>query len=137
MIPAVFSQILEKMNKRKELKIFPPAFMVQRVIDQINNVLSLSINENPIIEIFEEKLSKLDLSEDQISDLKERAIYILNNKVFPSYESLLIHMEEILPLANVHHGVWSLPDGDNYYALKLRKMTTSNFTAEELSLIHI
>ena len=132
MIPAVFSQILEKMNKRKELKIFPPAFMVQRVIDQINNVLSLSINENPIIEIFEEKLSKLDLSEDQISDLKERAIYILNNKVFPSYESLLIHMEEILPLANVHHGVWSLPDGDNYYALKLRKMTTSNFTAEEI-----
>ena len=41
-------------------------------------------------------------------------------------------MEEILPLANVHHGVWSLPDGDNYYALKLRKMTTSNFTAEEI-----
>ena len=132
MIPTVFSQILEKMNKRRELKIFPPTFMVQRVIDQINNVLSLSINENPIITIFEDKLSDLELSEDQISDLKERAIFILNEKVLPSYKSLLTHMEEILPLANINDGVWSLPDGNNYYALKLRKMTTSNFTAEEI-----
>ncbi len=132
MIPTVFSQILEKMNKRRELKIFPPTFMVQRVIDQINNVLSLSINENPIITIFEDKLSDLELSEDQISDLKERAIFILNEKVLPSYKSLLTHMEEILLLANINDGVWSLPDGNNYYALKLRKMTTSNFTAEEI-----
>tara|TARA_B100000029_G_scaffold485535_1_gene538956 strand:+ start:94 stop:1905 length:1812 start_codon:yes stop_codon:yes gene_type:complete len=135
MIPIVFSQILEKMTKRKELKIFPPTFMVQRVIDQINNVLSLSIDENPIITIFEEKLLKLELTEEQVSDLRERAIYIFNEKVLPSYKSLLKHMEEILPLANLNDGVWSLPDGDNYYALKLRKMTTSNFTAEEIHQI--
>ena len=135
MIPIVFSQILEKMTKRKELKIFPPTFMVQRVIDQINNVLSLSIDENPIITIFEEKLLKLELTEEQVSDLRERAIYIFNEKVLPSYKSLLKHMEEILPLANLNDGVWSLPDGDNYYVLKLRKMTTSNFTAEEIHQI--
>ncbi len=135
MIPIVFSQIHEKMTKRKELKIFPPTFMVQRVIDQINNVLSLSIDENPIITIFEEKLLKLELTEEQVSDLRERAIYIFNEKVLPSYKSLLKHMEEILPLANLNDGVWSLPDGDNYYALKLRKMTTSNFTAEEIHQI--
>ena len=135
MIPIVFSQILEKMTKRKELKIFPPTFMVQRVIDQINNVLSLSIDENPIITIFEEKLLKLELTEEQVSDLRERAIYIFNEKVLPSYKLLLKHMEEILPLANLNDGVWSLPDGDNYYALKLRKMTTSNFTAEEIHQI--
>jgi len=135
MIPIVFSQIHEKMTKRKELKIFPPTFMVQRVIDQINNVLSLSIDENPIITIFEEKLLKLELTEEQVSDLRERAIYIFNEKVLPSYKLLLKHMEEILPLANLNDGVWSLPDGDNYYALKLRKMTTSNFTAEEIHQI--
>jgi len=135
MIPIVFSQIHEKMTKRKELKIFPPTFMVQRVIDQINNVLSLSIDENPIITIFEEKLLKLELTEEQVSDLRERAIYIFNEKVLPSYKSLLKHMEEILPLANLNDGVWSLPDGDNYYVLKLRKMTTSNFTAEEIHQI--
>ena len=135
MIPIVFSQILEKMTKRKELKIFPPTFMVQRVIDQINNVLSLSIDENPIITIFEEKLLKLELTEEQVSDLRERAIYIFNEKVLPSYKLLLKHMEEILPLANLNDGVWSLPDGDNYYVLKLRKMTTSNFTAEEIHQI--
>ena len=135
MIPIVFSQIHEKMTKRKELKIFPPTFMVQRVIDQINNVLSLSIDENPIITIFEEKLLKLELTEEQVSDLRERAIYIFNEKVLPSYKLLLKHMEEILPLANLNDGVWSLPDGDNYYVLKLRKMTTSNFTAEEIHQI--
>ena len=51
-IPEVFSQILEKMEKRKELKIFPPIFMVERVIGQIENIIDIPIKENPLITIY-------------------------------------------------------------------------------------
>ena len=44
MIPIVFSQVLEKMEKRKNLKIFPPTFMVERVIGQIENISTLYYN---------------------------------------------------------------------------------------------
>jgi uncharacterized protein (DUF885 family) len=130
-----FNQILEKMELRKEIKIFPPAFMVKRVIEQINNVLEIPIEEHPLVMILETKLKNLNLEEGIVVDFKERAMVAMENNVFPSYRRLLDHMNTILPLANQYHGVWSLPDGDNFYALRLRSLTTSNFTPEEVHKI--
>ena len=44
-------------------------------------------------------------------------------------------MEETLPNANKLHGVWSLPDGDKYYALRLRSYTTTDYSAEDIHRI--
>ena len=134
-IPVSFNQILEKMELRKELKIFPPTFMVKRVIEQINNVLEIPTEEHPLALILETKLRNLNLEEGIVVDFKERAMLAMENNVFPAYRRLLDHMNTILPLANQHHGVWSLPDGDNFYALRLRRLTTSNFTPEEVHKI--
>ena len=123
------------MELRKEIKIFPPAFMVKRVIEQINNVLEIPIEEHPLVMILETKLKNLNLEEGIVVDFKERAMVAMENNVFPSYRRLLDHMNTILPLANQYHGVWSLPDGDNFYALRLRSLTTSNFTPEEVHKI--
>ena len=131
-IPNVFDQILKKMEIRKELKIFPPIFMVQRVIDQIENILAVQIDESPLITVFEEKLINININKNEVNKFKLRASRIISEDIIPSYQRLLNHMNEILPLANTHDGVWSLPDGDNYYSLKLKMMTTSNLTANEI-----
>ena len=131
-IPEVFSQILEKMEKRKELKIFPPVFMVERVIGQIENIIDIPIKENPLITIYEEKLTTAGINPKTIKLSKEKAEKIITEKVLPSYQLLLMHLYEIRPKANINHGVWSLPDGENYYSLRLRIMTTSNYSADEI-----
>ena len=41
-------------------------------------------------------------------------------------------MEETLPSANQHHGVWSLPNGDEFYSLRLKVYTTTDYSAEEI-----
>ena len=41
-------------------------------------------------------------------------------------------MESNYEMANKYHGVWSLPDGDDYYALRLRSYTTTDYSAEEI-----
>ena len=41
-------------------------------------------------------------------------------------------MKDTLPEANIHHGVWSLPNGDNFYALRLKVYTTTNYSAQEI-----
>jgi len=132
MISLVFSQILEKMEKRKNLKIFPPTFMVERVIGQIEDIIDIPISKNPLITIYEDKLSSIGMSNDLINSYKNKASRIIKEKVLPSYQLLLLHLYEIKPLSNTNHGVWSLPDGDNYYSLRLRIMTTSDYSAEQI-----
>ena len=131
-IPEVFNQIFEKLEKRKQLKIFPPIFMVERVINQIENIIDIPVKENPLLIIYEKKLSSAGIETKTINILKEKAERIITEKVIPSYQLLLMHLHEIRPKANISHGVWSLPDGENYYSLRLRIMTTSNYSAEEI-----
>ena len=132
MIPIVFSQVLEKMEKRKNLKIFPPTFMVERVIGQIENIIDIPIPENPLVTIYEDKLISIGMPKELINSYKNKASKIIKEKVLPSYQLLLLHLHEIKPLSNINHGVWSLPDGDNYYSLRLRVMTTSNYSSEQI-----
>ena len=96
MIPIVFSQILEKMEKRKELKIFPPIFMVERVIGQIENIIDIPIPENPLVTIYEEKLTSIGMPKELIN-FKNKASKIIKEKVLPSYQSLFyIYMKYYL-----------------------------------------
>ena len=44
-------------------------------------------------------------------------------------------MEENYENSNIYHGVWSLPNGDEFYALRLRSYTTTNYTAAEIHQI--
>ena len=37
--------------------------------------------------------------------------------------------------ANVHHGVWSLPNGDEFYKLKIRSFTTTDYSPEQIHQI--
>ena len=37
--------------------------------------------------------------------------------------------------ANMHHGVWSLPEGDDFYSLRLKSYTTTDYSAEEIHQI--
>ena len=53
----------------------------------------------------------------------------------PGFQSILNFMLENYQSANEYHGVWSLPDGDDYYALRLRSYTTTDYTAEEVHQI--
>ena len=41
-------------------------------------------------------------------------------------------MIENYKYANQYHGVWSLPDGDDFYALRLRTYTTTDYSAAEI-----
>ena len=34
--------------------------------------------------------------------------------------------------ANTHHGIWSQPNGDEYYKLKIRSFTTTDYSPEKI-----
>ena len=126
---AMNNQILW-LQQQASAGIFPPKFVYEHVIDQLETMVSG--DENPLLDVFKRKIDKLDL---QLED-KDTLIADLNNAIdtsfYPAYKALLNYFKDTRKFANIHHGVWSLPDGDEYYALRLRSYTTTDFSAQEI-----
>ena len=88
-IPELFTQILDFEEERRNANIISPDFVISDTIDQINQFLNASEENNLLIEGFEERLDSLtSLSEDQKSSYIANNRSLITNKVFPAYKEL-------------------------------------------------
>ena len=132
MLDEVFESQMEILNAQKEAGIFPPRFVFDHVIRQLNEFLEGSKGSNPILDVFQRKISEIDLSEADQAELMSDLDSAMQTSVKPSFNLLLGFMMETLPMANPNDGAWSLPNGDEFYALRLKAQTTTDYTAEEI-----
>ena len=132
MLDEVFESQMEILNAQKEAGIFPPRFVFDHVIRQLNEFLEGSKGSNPIRDVFQRKISEVDLSEETQAELMSDLDSAMQTSVKPGFNLLLGFMMETLPMANPNDGAWSLPNGDEFYALRLKAQTTTDYTAEEI-----
>jgi uncharacterized protein (DUF885 family) len=132
MLDEVFESKMEILNAQKEAGIFPPEFVFNHVIRQLNEFLESSKGSNPIRDVFQRKISEIDLREETQTELMNDLDVAMQDSVKPGFKILLGFMMETLPMANPNDGVWSLPNGDEFYALRLKAQTTTDYTAEEI-----
>ena len=125
----------EVLEEQRKAGIFPPEFVFHHVIRQLKEFLDYSFDENPLYSVFVRKLEDLEMNDEIKEDLKEKVRLAITKSVNPGFNQLLDFMEQTLPRANVHHGVWSLPNGDDFYALRLNVYTTTDYTAEDIHRI--
>ena len=123
------------LGEQKKLGIFAPQFVFDHVIKQLKELIAYTDEENPLMQIFIEKVNKLDISTQKKEDLFSELSAVIKSDVRPGYESILEYMETNYSNANKYHGVWSLPNGDAFYASRLRSYTTTDYTAEEIHQI--
>ena len=128
----VFDAALEILEEQKKSGIFPPEFVYHHVIRQLNKFLNYSYEENPLYVSFFRKIEPLSFSNSTQENFQNKLKLAIDSSVNPGFKSLLSFMEETLPSANQHHGVWSLPNGDEFYSLRLKVYTTTNYSAEEI-----
>ena len=132
MLDEVFESQMEILNAQKEAGIFPPRFVFDHVIRQLSEFLEGSKGSNPIRDVFQRKISEIDLSEEAQAELMSDLDSAMQTSVKPGFNLLLDFMMETLPMANPNDGAWSLPNGDEFYALRLKAQTTTDYTAEEI-----
>ena len=123
------------LGEQKKLGIFAPQFVFDHVIKQLKELIAYTDEENPLMQIFIEKVEKLDISRQKKEDLFSELSAVIKSDVRPGYESILQYMEMNYQNANKFHGVWSLPNGDAFYASRLRSYTTTDYSAEEIHQI--
>ena len=123
------------LEEQKKLGIFAPEFVFDHVIKQLKELIAYTDDNNPLMQIFIRKVNELDISTEKKEALFSELSEVIQFNVKPGYESILKYMESNYDQANKHHGVWSLPNGDAFYASRLRSYTTTDYTAEEIHQI--
>ena len=132
MFDDVFGSTIESLNAQRDAGIFPPRFVFDHVIRQLNELINA--DQNPIRDVFERKINEPELgfSDKFKAELINDLNLAMEESVNPSFQLLLDFMIETLPMADPNDGVWSLPNGDEFYALRLKVYTTTDYSAEDI-----
>ncbi|MCX2680201.1 DUF885 domain-containing protein [Galbibacter sp. EGI 63066] len=135
-VPALFDQLIENMKTSEDKGILPPKFVYPMVIDDCKNIISgipvTETSENPLYSDFKKKVEALSINDEDKNDLLEEATEVLETAVKPAYEKLITFMDGQESRATTDDGVWKFPDGEAYYKYRLKTITTTDLSAEQI-----
>jgi uncharacterized protein (DUF885 family) len=136
-VPTLFDQLIEGIQLRADKGIIVPKFVLPRVLPTCRNIIKgapfdNSGDDSTILADFKTKVNALGISNEQKSDFIRQANEALLNSVGPAYEKLIAYLTDLEKKATTDDGVWKLPDGQAYYTQRLRDMTTTDLSADEI-----
>ena len=129
-IPVQFKQLIDKLKWQQAKGIIPPRFAVEKSIQIIEQFIAPAAEKNIFYLHLEEAMQTIASLKKDEALAKAKAL--IGGKVYSAYQMLKKHLEAMLVVARQNHGVWALPDGDQYYARCLALHTTTNLTADEI-----
>lgn len=134
-VPELFTQILDFEQERRNAGLISPSFVISDTIDQIDQFLNASEENNPLIQSFEERLAEVEsLSKDQ------KASYIANNrllvtdKVLPAYKSLKTSLQTYTndsKNTSSKERLCEYKNGQDYYKFLLMSNVGTDFSPED------
>jgi uncharacterized protein (DUF885 family) len=124
-IPTVFQQISTNMMTGVEDNRVPPKYLLEKVLVQVNAIAQQKPEDSP----FARPLQKFPASisaEDQ-TRIKAAVLEAIQKQVLPAYAQFGRFLTaSYIPAGRADPGLWSLPDGDKYYAFLVRQSTTTS-----------
>jgi len=130
LIKDVYEGTLKDLEKQANSGIYPPEFVYGHVINQLNDFIDYSFEEHPLYTQFMMKVKELNITDKELDDFDKRIKKAIEDSVTPGFKLLLGFMERTKKNANKNHGIWSQPGGDDYYKLRIRTYTTTDYTPE-------
>lgn len=129
--------IIEQLQLREQNGIIPPKFVFDRTLDASRNIIAgkpftNSAEASTLMDDFNSKIEKLDISKDEKTGLINDAENALVDHVQPAYKSLIEFLENQQKRATDEAGVWKFPKGGEFYDNALSRVTTTDLTAEEI-----
>src|SRR5205085_6842124 len=112
-------------------KLMPPKFLLAKVPQQAQGIAAQQPEDSP----FALPLRKLPASfaDADKARIRTAVIAAIHDQVLPAYSRFATFVEkEYAPQGRTEVGLWSLPDGDARYAARVKAMTTTDKTPEEI-----
>jgi uncharacterized protein (DUF885 family) len=129
---------------REEAGVILPNFIIQMARGNLQNYLG-SRSEDPasidaqqllVYSVFSDSIEGISgLSTEEKTDFRQSARQEIEDSFIPGYLKLIDYLDYLETIANNDAGVWKFPNGEEYYAYKLRDETSTNLTPEEVHKI--
>ncbi|WP_260482461.1 DUF885 domain-containing protein [Sphingomicrobium flavum] len=140
-IGTAMSQLLERAHANAVAGSRPPVFAYDGVIEESRKLISgAPFDDGPLNALWEASeghLAKLvadgAISRHRAAQLREDARWALTKEMAPQYERLIAWFTADRPNAPTYTpGAYDLKDGEAYYAHRLKAMTTTDLSADDI-----
>ncbi len=133
-LPLLFDQNIEQMRKGMAEGLMPPRILLEQVVVQADKIATTAPEQSPFAHPFD-KLPD-SITEADRKRLREQGLAAVRDSVIPMYVKFTKFVrEEYAPKGRTEPGVWSLPDGPERYAFRVKESTTTNLSPEEIHQI--
>ncbi|HEY2291135.1 MAG TPA: DUF885 domain-containing protein [Thermoanaerobaculia bacterium] len=130
-LPVTFDQTIEHMRAGMAAGLMPPKFLLEKVVVQCQGLASTPLEKSP----FAAPLAQFpkEIPEAEQARIREAMLAAIRDSVLPAYVKFARFVkEEYAPKGRTEPGMWSLPDGDARYAWRVKQMTTTDLTPEQI-----
>jgi uncharacterized protein (DUF885 family) len=133
-VPKAFSQIMTNMELGIDEGRMPPQYLLEKVLVQTQALAGQKAEDSPFA-LPLKKFPKTVSAEEQ-KQISGELLEAISTQVLPAYQHFAKFLQfEYVPKGRKDPGAWALPNGDTYYAFRIRQSTTLNKTAAEIHQI--
>ncbi|HZY73017.1 MAG TPA: DUF885 domain-containing protein [Edaphobacter sp.] len=133
-VPKAFSQITTNMQMGIDERRMPPEYLLEKVLVQVQTLADEKPEESPFALPLKKFPATVSAAEQK--RISRELLNTIASDVLPSYQRFAKFLKvDYVPNGRKEPGVWALPDGDAYYAFRIRQSTTLNKTAAEIHQI--
>ena len=133
-VPRVLAQTTDNMEAGIEDKRVPPKYLLEKVLVQTNTLANAKAEDSP----FARPLKKFpaEISAEDQARIRTAILDAIEKQVKPAYARFAKFLESTyIPAGRSEPGAWSLPDGDRYYAFRVKRSTTTDLTPDQIHQI--
>ncbi|MGB6384107.1 MAG: DUF885 family protein [Terriglobales bacterium] len=131
LLPRLFDQTTEQMRKGMAAGLMPPKMLLEKVVTQANGIATTPVDQSPFVHPFDKFPDAIP--EADRKRLREAGLAAVKDSVIPAYVKFTAFVrDEYAPKGRTEPGAWSLPDGDAWYAFRVKESTTTNLSPEEI-----
>ena len=131
LLPRLFDQNIVQMRKGMADGLMPPKILLEQVVTQSNGLATTEAEKSPYTHPFEKFPDAVP--EADRKRLRDAGLAAIRESIIPAYVKFTAFVrDEYAPKGRTEPGVWSLPDGAERYAFRVKESTTTNLTPEEI-----
>ncbi len=130
-IPRLMDENTIQMRKGMAEGLMPPRILLEKVVEQANGLANKPPDASPFAQPFAKFPDSISAADQK--RLREQGLAAIQESVLPAYVKFTKFVrEEYAPKGRVDPGVWSLPEGNERYAFRVKESTTTDLSPEEI-----
>jgi uncharacterized protein (DUF885 family) len=133
-VPTAFRQITDNMMTGMDDHRVPPKYLLEKVLVQVNALLAQMPEDSPFARPLKQFPAAVSAADQK--QIHDDLIAAITKQVYPAYQRFAKFLSaQYIPAGRTDPGVWSLPDGDAYYAFRVKQSTTTDLTPAQIHQI--